>query len=247
MRPQLNGRARRAAAALGAATLAAGAWGGAASASSTVSKRGASARAGRPARAGHGRHRHRRHVRRSHRRPVRLHALMLHRDILVGGDVAFIGETRPARARRVVGVEELRGSRWVGVARAVTDGDGHFLARFFPRELGRMRLRVKLVGGSGSGTTVLGPAVTVFHAVQASWYDLGGRTACGETLDAGTLGVANRTLPCGTLVTLRYDGRTVRVPVIDRGPFVAGRDYDLTYATKLALGMGDVSEIWASA
>ena len=59
--------------------------------------------------------------------------------------------------------------------------------------------------------------------------------------------MANRTLPCGTLVTLRYRDRTVRVPVIDRGPFVAGRDYDLTWATKLALGAGDVTVIWASA
>jgi rare lipoprotein A (peptidoglycan hydrolase) len=49
------------------------------------------------------------------------------------------------------------------------------------------------------------------------------------------------------MVTLRYRGRSVRVPVIDRGPFVPGRDYDLTYATRLALGAGDVSEVWASA
>ena len=48
-------------------------------------------------------------------------------------------------------------------------------------------------------------------------------------------------------MTLRYRGRTVRVPVIDRGPFVAGREYDLTYATKRALGMGDISLIWARA
>ena len=40
------------------------------------------------------------------------------------------------------------------------------------------------------------------------------------------------TLPCGTMVTLRYGGRTITVPVIDRGPYVAGRDYDLTYATQ---------------
>jgi rare lipoprotein A (peptidoglycan hydrolase) len=72
-------------------------------------------------------------------------------------------------------------------------------------------------------------------------------TACGRALGAGTLGVANKTLPCGTMVSLHYGGRTVRVPVIDRGPYVAGRDYDLTYATKLALGAGDVSQIWASA
>jgi rare lipoprotein A (peptidoglycan hydrolase) len=72
-------------------------------------------------------------------------------------------------------------------------------------------------------------------------------TACGEPLGVATMGVANKTLPCGTMVTLRYRGRSVRVPVIDRGPFVPGRDYDLTYATRLALGAGDVSEVWASA
>ena len=54
------------------------------------------------------------------------------------------------------------------------------------------------------------------------------------------MGVANKTLPCGTLVTLRYDGRTVRVPVVDRGPYVAGREFDLTEATKQALGFGGV-------
>ena len=48
----------------------------------------------------------------------------------------------------------------------------------------------------------------------------------------GTMGVANKTLPCGTKVKLRYHGRTVTVPVIDRGPYVAGRDYDLTEAAK---------------
>ena len=92
-----------------------------------------------------------------------------------------------------------------------------------------------------------GRIATVYHQVVASWYGPGGTTACGESLGAGTLGVANKTLPCGTMVTLRFGGRTVTVPVIDRGPYVAGRDYDLTYATKLALGAGDVSTMWASA
>jgi rare lipoprotein A (peptidoglycan hydrolase) len=48
-------------------------------------------------------------------------------------------------------------------------------------------------------------------------------------------------------VTLRLGSRALTVPVIDRGPYVAGRDYDLTFATKVALGAGDVSMIWASA
>jgi len=62
----------------------------------------------------------------------------------------------------------------------------------------------------------------------------------------GTMGVANKTLPCGTKVKLRYRGRTVTVPVIDRGPYVAGRDYDLTTAVKEKLGFPGVGTVLAS-
>jgi hypothetical protein len=64
-----------------------------------------------------------------------------------------------------------------------------------------------------------------------SWYGpgfYGHRTACGLALTQTLVGVAHRTLPCGTLVTFRYNGVTVRVPVVDRGPYVAGRTFDLT-------------------
>ena len=63
---------------------------------------------------------------------------------------------------------------------------------------------------------------------------------------SSVVGVANRTLPCGTKVKLRYHGRTVTVPVIDRGPYVAGRDYDLTTATKEKLGFPGVGTVMAS-
>jgi rare lipoprotein A len=86
----------------------------------------------------------------------------------------------------------------------------------------------------------------VFHLAGASWYGGGGTLACGGTLTSSTLGVANKTLPCGTWVTLRYRGRKVRVRVIDRGPYVAGREFDLTEATKRALGFGDIGEVWWS-
>ena len=153
---------------------------------------------------------------------------MLHSDVLVGQDIAFIGVTRPGRAHRLIGVQTRRGGRWVSVARARTDRRGRFLVRFWPQAPGRVRLRTRLAGSGGPGTIVRAPVATVFHAVVASWYGPGGRTACGEALASTTLGVANRTLPCGTLVTLRYRDHTVRVPVIDRGPFVPGRTYDLT-------------------
>jgi rare lipoprotein A (peptidoglycan hydrolase) len=52
------------------------------------------------------------------------------------------------------------------------------------------------------------------------------------------LGVAHKTLPCGARVTLRRGTRTVRVRVIDRGPYVAGREFDLTQATAERLRFG---------
>jgi rare lipoprotein A (peptidoglycan hydrolase) len=71
-----------------------------------------------------------------------------------------------------------------------------------------------------------------------SWYGpgmYGHRTACGYALTTTIIGVANRTLPCGTLVTFRYNGRTVTAPVIDRGPYVSGRTWDMTAGLCAAL------------
>jgi rare lipoprotein A (peptidoglycan hydrolase) len=83
-----------------------------------------------------------------------------------------------------------------------------------------------------------------YRLAGASWYGGGGSLACGGTLTSSTQGVANKTLPCGTMVALRYHGHKVQVPVIDRGPYVAGREFDLTEATKRALGFGDIGNVW---
>ena len=79
--------------------------------------------------------------------------------------------------------------------------------------------------------------------VLASWYGpgfYGNRTACGQTYSPQIVGVAHRTLPCGTLLTLSHGGRSLTVPVIDRGPYIAGRTLDLSNATRLALGCPDL-------
>ena len=73
---------------------------------------------------------------------------------------------------------------------------------------------------------------------RATWYGpsfFGNETACGQTLTRATLGVAHKTLPCGSKVVLRYRGRFVRTTVIDRGPFANGAKWDLTEATAQAL------------
>lgn len=67
---------------------------------------------------------------------------------------------------------------------------------------------------------------------EVSWYGpglIGNGTACGQTLTRSLVGVAHRSLPCGTLITFRSNGHTVTAPVVDRGPYVSGRIFDLTY------------------
>lgn len=83
------------------------------------------------------------------------------------------------------------------------------------------------------------PTVRYCKAV-ASWYGpglYGNQVACPPypRLTPGIIGVAHKTLRCGTLVTFRYRGRVRRARVIDRGPFVAGRDFDLTNGLRLSL------------
>ncbi len=116
------------------------------------------------------------------------------------------------------------------------------------RRLGSERLRVSFAGATGLRARHRPVSRTnVYRLVEVSWYGGGGSLACGGLLTSSTMGVANKTLPCGTRVTLRYHGRTVWVRVIDRGPYVAGREYDLTEATARALGFEGVGEMWASA
>jgi rare lipoprotein A len=81
--------------------------------------------------------------------------------------------------------------------------------------------------------------LNVYRSALASWYGpglYGAHLGCGGTLSAGSLGVAHKSLPCGARVTLRHRGRILRVRVIDRGPYVGGREYDLTAATAQRLG-----------
>lgn len=89
-----------------------------------------------------------------------------------------------------------------------------------------------------------------YQPARATWYGpgfFGHRTACGSMLTHRTLGVAHKRLACGTRVALRYRGRTIVVPVIDRGPYSRGVDFDLTYATARRLGMQQTSRLRAAA
>jgi hypothetical protein len=85
-------------------------------------------------------------------------------------------------------------------------------------------------------------AIPQWHLdANVSWYGpgfYGKRTACGYAMTESLIGVAHRTLPCGTTIVFRNPdtGRTVTARVVDRGPYVSGRHWDLTGGLCLALG-----------
>lgn len=87
-----------------------------------------------------------------------------------------------------------------------------------------------------SGSTKAG------NYAQASWYGPGlyGNTmACGGRLGYNTVGVAHKYMRCGTKLTICYRG-CVRVTVVDRGPYVRGREFDLTAGAARIVGLSGV-------
>lgn len=103
-------------------------------------------------------------------------------------------------------------------------------------------------GGSTAPTSAVpAPAPTVHKASLATWFGpgfYGQETACGQMLTPAVVGVASRTLPCGTLVKFSYKGHTATVPVIDRGPYAHnGAQWDLTSGAASALGMNDTARL----
>lgn len=76
----------------------------------------------------------------------------------------------------------------------------------------------------------------------------GGPLACGGRLYAGQIGTAHKTLPCGTILYFRTSsGEGLRVPVIDRGPYIAGREFDLTSWTADHMSFDGVGTVFYSA
>ena len=65
-----------------------------------------------------------------------------------------------------------------------------------------------------------------------------GKTAIGEKIYPWSKGAAHKTLPlpCRVRIVNLENGRTVKVRVNDRGPFVSGRIIDVTAATAKRLG-----------
>lgn len=130
---------------------------------------------------------------------------------------------------------------WLTVATGPAARDGSFKLLWRAPKSGRFLARAV---AKGARATDLGATpttvITVHNKTQATWYDQAGTTsACGVKLRKATLGVAHKTLPCGTMLDFSFHGKSITVPVIDRGPYGPGISYDLTIQAARRLGFVD--------
>jgi rare lipoprotein A len=180
-------------------------------------------------------------------------AVVARADTLLGHVARFRGSARRRDAGRRVVIQRFDAAteRWRAAARSIVGRRGRFIARWHTDETGQFRLRAVLRSRTATQSrhTASKPLatiasseldVTVYRPAFATWYGpgfFGKQTACGQELTEDLVGVAHRSLPCGTKVQILYGGHTLVVPVVDRGPYSGRADWDLTQATARALGM----------
>lgn len=184
----------------------------------------------------------------------------------LGQTLTFSGQAPVWAARGIAGIERYASATatWVLAGRAPIDAQGAFAVRWHPNVTGRLTVRAVVLEAAQPASALAPTAlairrdsakaaaevpaamtssstqVTVYKPATATWYGpgfYGKQTACGQTMTSSLIGVANRTLPCGTLVSVSCDGRSLTVPVLDRGPYGGAAEWDLTAGTAEALGV----------
>jgi rare lipoprotein A len=169
--------------------------------------------------------------------------------------VSVTGAVPAGDAGDAVEIDELAAapqSSWTEVDVVQPQPNGAFAATWHAAGPGPVTIRAELQGSQASSATAAPPSVsvTVYRRSIATLYGpgfWGHKTACNVTLRRRTIGVANRTLPCGTQVQIYYQGNVMTVPVIDRGPYAHNANWDITMAAARALGMKGTATIGAAA
>lgn len=156
---------------------------------------------------------------------------------LQGDRVELSGTTRDVPPGTAVRLTERVDGRWRWLGEA-TIRNGAFSTTFVPRAPGPGVVRARVAETKRSPALLTFAVFTVFRPVEVTWYGpgfFGNSTACGQLYNEQILGVAHRTLPCGTPVTFFHNGILLTVPVIDRGPY-SSAEWDLSAETARRLG-----------
>lgn len=180
------------------------------------------------------------------------------RTVTTGRPLQVAGRFHEALVGRAVRLQrKTPAGRWVTAATTHVRKDGTFAVSWRTRAARNHDLRVVLLAVRGSAHTAV-PAnaaianasipvrVAVVGQTRASWFGpgfYGKKTACGLILRKQTAGVAHRTLPCGSQIEIRLSGKSVVLPVIDRGPFANEADFDLTKNAADQIGLDGVSAV----
>jgi hypothetical protein len=165
-------------------------------------------------------------------------------DTLNGQSFNVTGRLLPGKPGRLVKLQGGNGHGWQTLTTARTRANGHFKLHYGAGNTGGEQVRLAFPGDTQNrNVATRSVPMNVYRTSVASWYDDGGATACG--FHAG-MGVAHKSLPCGTKVTFHYNGRSVTAVVDDRGPFTGGREWDLNQNVAGALGFGGVDTVWST-
>jgi rare lipoprotein A (peptidoglycan hydrolase) len=162
----------------------------------------------------------------------------------------FSGKASPGHTVEIERRGRETGYTWAPTTHAVAGSDGSFTATWPVNHIGQFAIRAVDERGRTAQAAAASPTLTItaYRPSIATIYGpgmWGNKTACGKVLRRSTIGLANRTLPCGTPVAVYWHGRTLVVPVIDRGPYANGADWDVTVATANALGMPGTETVGA--
>jgi peptidoglycan lytic transglycosylase len=182
-------------------------------------------------------------------------SLTTNASALLRNGLSFSGTAPASAAGQTIQIERMGHQtnwQWAPTVQTTVGGDGSYSVSWNTDHIGRFSIRAVLASSANAtaATAANDPMVTttVYRQSIATQYGpgfYGQRTACGHRLTKTTIGVANRTLKCGSQVAILYRGKTLIVPVIDRGPYANNADWDLTEATGQVLGISGTATIGA--
>src|SRR5688572_7005498 len=128
-------------------------------------------------------------------------------NVRAGRTARLSGRLSPATAGRTVTLERRGARGWKTIDKARTTSGGAFRLAFKARRVDTARVRVRFAGdGQTQAASRSAGRLNVFRPALASWYGpglYGNKLGCGGRLGTGTIGVAHKSLPCGTNIVLR--------------------------------------------
>ncbi len=177
-----------------------------------------------------------------------MHTVSLKHALSAGLLAALLGMAAPLAVPAARALAETGGSTSSSSAsgEATSNGSTSGSSTSSATNLSGSNSSGSISGDSTSGGAAPKPGSPGKQTV-ATWYGpgfYGHTTACGQKLTPKLVGLASRTLPCGTLVRISYGGHLLTAPVVDRGPFGhSGAVWDLTSGAARALAIKETVRI----